>query len=75
MVNEFDRTVTVNDSTNILLLQYSTVSRTLRVFFKSGSIYDYLKVTKQDFAKLVASDSIGEAFNNLIKGSYGYMKL
>ncbi len=43
---------------------------TLRVEFKSGSTYDYQNVPQSTFDALVSAESVGRAFNQLVKNVY-----
>jgi hypothetical protein len=65
----------VNSST-ITSIGYSNDSSQLEVEFKTGNIYLYDNVPQRTYNQLMSADSIGTAFNYLIReGGYSYKKL
>jgi hypothetical protein len=56
-------------------LGYDEKKKILRVWFRTGKIYDYANVPKTKFETLLGAPSIGEYFNKSIRGSYPYKKV
>lgn len=61
-------------SSNIEALGYDEDTQTLRVWFTTGTIYDYGNVPKVEFEAILYASSIGAYFNRNIKGAYPYTK-
>jgi len=57
-------------SSNIRSVGYDPGSSTLEVEFNSGSIYQYLEVSKDEYEGLMSASSKGRYFNANIKGAY-----
>lgn len=51
-------------------LHYEPNLRILRVAFQSGKQYDYRNVPPEVYAELDAAESVGKAYNALVKGKY-----
>ena len=47
----------------------------LNVKFKTGAVYQYENVKKETYELLIGAESVGRAFNTLIKNSYNYKKI
>ena len=62
-------------SSVVARFEYDEEKATLRVFFVSGSIYDYLKVPKVVYEEMKRSGSKGVFLNLRIKGNYRYRKI
>jgi len=63
------------DSSNIKALGFDHVQSTLIAEFKSGDLYLYDAVPQDTFAQVLAAESKGKAFNELIKkGGFQYRK-
>jgi len=62
-------------SSNVKEIGYDERSRTLRVGFKSGSIYEYSNVPSEKFRGLRDSVSKTTYLNQHIKGQYPYRKI
>jgi hypothetical protein len=62
-------------STVIASFNYYTETRTLRVRFTSGIIYDYENVSEQVYKEMKASFSKGIYFNSHIKNKYSFQKV
>jgi hypothetical protein len=62
-------------SSNIEALGYDEASQILRVWFTTGTAYDYSNVPKIEFETLFYAPSIGAYFNRNIKGAYPYNKI
>lgn len=59
------RTVLIDDSENIDRIWYNPLSLEMKVRFVSGRSYIYRNVEPKVFGTLVASQSVGSAFNVL----------
>ena len=62
-------------SSNVEGLGYDEEAQTLRVWFTTGTIYDYANVPKIEFEALLYASSIGAYFNRNVKGLYPYTKV
>ena len=62
-------------SSNIEALGYEEETQTLRVWFLTGSAYDYANVSNIEFDALLCAPSIGAYYNRNIKNSYSYTKV
>jgi len=62
-------------SSVILGIKYFNASNTLRIFFVSGMIYDYLKVPEKIYEAMKKARSKGIYFNLEIKGRYRFKKI
>lgn len=62
-------------STVIADIKYDEGTLTLRLEFRSGSIYDYYNVPRLVYENLKASASKGTFLNEYIKGIYGFQKV
>lgn len=60
------RILTVNDSSNISVVQYNHVDKSMIIDFTSGARYIYFNVKPELFGSLCASESIGTLFNRWI---------
>lgn len=65
----------IENSSNIDTIQYDGEKQELRVTFKSGSTYEYLRVTPDTFEQFAKAESAGKFFNGTIKGQYHALKL
>ena len=54
-------------SSNIASLGHNESAKILRVSFKNGRKYEYENVSKDIFETLLDAESVGKAFNALIK--------
>jgi len=61
------RALGVSDSGNIEAVGYHAESRTLRVWFKGGRVYDYADVSPDQFAAMVSAPSVGSHHARNIK--------
>lgn len=61
------RIVTIDDSSHISQMSYDVDTQVMHVRFVSGMVYRYDKVNPSIFAVVVSADSIGVAFNELVK--------
>lgn len=59
------------ESSNISLVEYLTFSDErpprLRITFKHGGVYDYVGVPRDILDGIVTAESVGKAFNSLVK--------
>jgi len=64
----------VNSST-IESFAYLVKDRTLTIYFKSGSVYDYFDVDEDSFKSFLNSKSAGKALNHFIKDNFEFSKI
>ncbi|HEY8781918.1 MAG TPA: KTSC domain-containing protein [Mucilaginibacter sp.] len=62
-------------SSVVARFNYDNARSALRVFFVSGSIYDYFRVPKTVYEEMKRSGSKGTFLNLRIKGAYRYKKV
>jgi hypothetical protein len=62
-------------SSVVARIEYLPDSRTLRIFYVSGAIYDYLKVPEDQYVAMKASGSKGKFLNEEIKEKYDFRKV
>ena len=62
-------------SNNVHRIGYDVVSKTLRVEFQKGGLYDYLGVPEDVYKTLKMSSSIGVSLRHMIKGTYEFKKV
>ncbi|ARU40010.1 hypothetical protein CCB80_02205 [Armatimonadetes bacterium Uphvl-Ar1] len=63
-------------SSNIDAIGYDKESRTLRIRFKNGSVYDYHGVPESTYAGLMSAASKGTYLNTHVKqGGYHYNQI
>jgi hypothetical protein len=55
--------------------KYDPARSILRVFFVSGSVYDYFRVPEAVYEEMKRSGSKGTFLNLQIKGAYRYKKV
>lgn len=64
------------ESSNIAALGFDHHEKTLIAEFKSGDLYLYDAVPQETFGAVLAAESKGKAFNDLIKkGGFQYRKV
>jgi bifunctional non-homologous end joining protein LigD len=63
------------NSTTARSVGYDEKSKTLEVEFNTGEVYDYLKVPKTAYKKLMDSNSKGAYLNKYIKPEYEYRQV
>jgi hypothetical protein len=56
-------------SSNIAEMGYEKTLNTLIVKFHSGDIWAYTPVAKSTYSQLVEAESVGKAFNTLVKNN------
>lgn len=61
-------------SSVIRSIGYDQVSKTLEVQFKTGAVYQYKRVDSSTYLSLINADSIGNFFNQHIRGVYSEQK-
>lgn len=62
-------------SSNISSIGYAPESAAMEVEFTSGSVYQYFDVPVGVFEAIVGAASVGNTFNELIKGQYRYARV
>lgn len=65
----FTRVVRVTDSSNIVALAYDPTNDVMRVAFENGVTYEYQNVRADQFGLIVSADSVGTAFNRVIRSN------
>jgi len=55
--------------------KYNPISHTLRVFFVSGSVYDYKNVPEDVYIEMRSATSKGTFLNTQIKNRFGFKKV
>ncbi len=66
------------ESSQIAAIGYEQTQQVLRVEFKNGALYEYQNVEPETHASLMAAESVGSLFNQVIKknpGKYPYQKV
>ena len=63
------------ESSNIAEIGYDKDSKTLRVKFKNGGLYDYSDVPESEYAAFLSAESHGKYLNQNIKNRYDYSKI
>ena len=58
-------------SSNIEALSYDLMAQVMVVRFRNGTEYEYFDVTSATAAAVIYADSIGKAYNALLKSSGG----
>jgi|TARA_R110002060_G_scaffold68053_2_gene76753 hypothetical protein len=72
MLKEQSSTV---DSSMINKYVYNFATKTLKVEFKSGSLYEYNNVESDLYDELCKSESTGKFFNEKIKNNFEHIQL
>ena len=62
-------------SSVVQAMKYDPVSKTLRITYVSGRVYNYLGVPESLFAKMKTAASKGVFLNTRIKGKYAFEKV
>jgi hypothetical protein len=62
-------------SSVVASFSYDSARSALRVFFVSGSVYDYLRVPQKVYDEMKESGSKGTFLNLKIKGTYPFKKV
>ena len=64
------------ESSNLAAVGYDPETTTLEIQFKKGPVYQYYKVPPEVYEEFMESESVGEAFSQLIKsGGYKYERV
>ena len=69
------KTFYTEKSKRISSLEYDDKEETLTVQFIKGGEYKYHGVPEEIYLHLVAAQSLGKAFNESVRGQYGFTKL
>jgi hypothetical protein len=62
-------------STNLASVGYDPTSRTLRIEFINGGVYEYHDVPEAEYQGLMSASSKGSYHHQNIKGHYSYTKI
>ena len=65
----------ITGSSNIEAAGYNPETKTLRVRFKGGAMYDHHDFSPDDHAAFLAADSKGSHYHSAIKGKYKFTKV
>ena len=65
----------ITGSSNIEAVGYSPETKTLRVRFRGGSLYDHHDFSPEDHESFMASDSKGSHYHSAIKGKFKTVKV
>ena len=63
------------ESSTVKLTEYDFENQTLTVEFKNGNVYEYYKITYEDWRSLLDAESIGKHLNAHIKGKFDYKQI
>lgn len=63
------------ESSNILAIGFEKETGTLGVTFTSGDEYLYSDVPESIYDELLVAESVGKAFNQMIRGEYVALKV
>jgi len=64
------------DSRQLTSIAYDPATCTLEVEFRKGGVYQYRGVSAEIHQQLIAADSIGTFFNNVIReGGFAYVQV
>jgi len=67
--------ITPVSSTNLASVGYDPTSRTLRIEFRNGGVYEYHDVPEAEYQGLMSASSKGSYHHQNIKGHYSYSKI
>lgn len=62
-------------SSNIAAIGYDADGQTLTIEFRSGGTYEFYDVPEQVFEGLRTASSLGQYFQNNIRGRYRYVRV
>jgi hypothetical protein len=65
----------IEGSSNVTGIGFDPATKTLRVRFKGGSLYDHHDFTPEDHAAFMAADSKGSHYHSAIKGKFKFTKV
>lgn len=63
------------ESSNIREVGYDPISETMRVVFRSGSVYDYFGVPQNTHDELMSSDSRGSYLSRRVIGVHDHKRV
>jgi hypothetical protein len=63
------------DSTNLQAVGFDKQSKTMRILFNEGAMYDYFGVPEKVHGSLMEADSLGSFFQQNIVGRYRFQKV
>ena len=64
----------IKNSSMILRADWDPMLETLKIYFKSGGVYEYCGVPKSLLTELAEAESAGKYFHNNIQGKYEHLK-
>lgn len=67
--------ITTVDSTTFAAVAYDSMTKTLRLDFRSGARYLYSAVPARTHQELLAASSKGQYFNHHIRGRFHYRRI
>jgi hypothetical protein len=67
--------MTAVSSSNLASVGYDSATRTLRVEFRSGAVYEYYDVPEAEYQGLMDASSKGHYLHQNIKDRYRYTKI
>lgn len=62
-------------SSNIKSIGYDAGTKTLEAEFTNGGLYQYTGVPSEEYAKLMAAESVGKYFGSNIRGKFPHTKV
>ena len=62
------------DSSNVERVAYDDNSHTLCVKFRSGGLYTYSGVDRENYLHFIGAESVGRYLNNVIKATHPYQR-
>ena len=65
--NEFAWTMVGVISSNLKSAGYKPATKTLRILFQNGGVYQYSPITREEYMSLIKAESVGKFFNENIK--------
>lgn len=73
MLTHVESHIFVNSS-NILRVDFDNLTETMMIYFRNGSIYQYVGVPYKLFEDFKACESAGKFFTSNIKNNFEFMK-
>jgi hypothetical protein len=65
----------VSGSSTISRIDYDHLVNNMKVYFKAGSVYEYVDVPFIIFTEIKEAKSVGKFLHEKIKGTYDFMKV
>ena len=73
-MNNKVETYTFNKSSTILRADFDNLVDVMTVYFKNGSIYQFVAVPKNTFEEFTKSESAGKFFSSNVKNKFEHLK-